>query len=77
MRSRQGPPSVALDFNPGRASERPPDGGVGDVLEGPAVADAEGSQGFGQSFESAHGKELTPLLAVWQQGACDFPKKTS
>ena len=40
---------------------------MGDVLEGPAVADAEGSQGFGQTVESAHRVELTPALAVWQQ----------
>ncbi len=40
---------------------------MGDVLEGAAVPDAEGSQGFGQTIESAHRLELTPVLATWQQ----------
>jgi hypothetical protein len=50
-------------------------GRMGDVLEGPAVPDAEGSQGFGQTIEGAHSLEFTPALSVWQQPACGFPKE--
>src|SRR5215203_262100 len=48
-------------------------GRMGNVLEGPAIPDAEGSQGLGQTIESAHGLEFIPALSVWQQPACRFP----
>jgi len=47
-------------------------GRMGDVLEGPAIPNAKGSQGFGRIIESAHSFEFTPALSAWHSPLVDF-----